>query len=818
MSRYCGPNSAIDQILAAANHWKNTSLLNDGSVFSDRQLWNLREMESLENNFINNLDEGQGTYWDKLRGQLEGTSPSVKQLSAEMNWLMLLCPSNIQPDSKRQAIRDTWDWSGEQLPDSALSWLDDAVLVGVGSAGAGYNNHRWRELRYCINFCLAFKRLPPNRRAELLQDSWRFSEWLQEIPENDSRQFRHMLVFLLFPDSFERIFGGGDRANIVLAFTDIDRASLNRLASLEIDRKLWEIRASQEREYGTQDLDFYLPPLRSRWEQPDFATVTSGLTRENVLRALADIDQGNIPDRSNSTTYDLINKARRYPPKLVLSLAVKHASGEEYDRDDFTGGEQSPAFKLLRKLGFEIIEKKIVRELLEKFLAQANAAQSLVTRDYPKRYRQLDVKISFGAGVLARIPWISFLGPSQSTSNGIYPVILFYKEQGVLVLAYGVSETEKPGKAWTGLDSPQTVKEYFQSHLNRLPERYGESFVAKVFSINEENAIDFESLTFTLDEMIDSYRGLFVEFSEPPPDNPEPSMEATYSIRNALKDLFIPESVFGEMIARLRRKKAIVLQGPPGVGKTFVAKRVAYALMAQKASSRVGMIQFHQAYSYEDFIQGYRPSGTGFHLKNGTFYEFCRRAENDSENDYVFIIDEINRANLSKVLGEVMMLIEADKRGLEWAIPLTYAQSSDDCFHVPENVYLIGLMNTADRSLAMVDYALRRRFAFIDIKPAFEAPEFSDYLRELGVDSEIVARLIRDIGSLNHEIRQDKTNLGEGFCIGHSFFCPGSTYAGSLNLDWYREVIRSEILPLLKEYWFDDPSKLENWERQLLGD
>jgi 5-methylcytosine-specific restriction protein B len=234
-----------------------------------------------------------------------------------------------------------------------------------------------------------------------------------------------MLVFLLFPDSFERIFGGGDRANIVLAFTDIDRASLNRLTSLEIDRKLWEIRASQEREYRTQDLDFYLPPLRSRWEQPDFATVTSGLTRENVLRALADIDQGNIPDRSNSTTYDLINKARRYPPKLVLSLAVKHASGEEYDRDDFTGGEQSPAFKLLRKLGFEIIEKKIVRELLEKFLAQANAAQSLVTRDYPKRYRQLDVKISFGAGVLARIPWISFLGPSQSTSNGIYPVILF---------------------------------------------------------------------------------------------------------------------------------------------------------------------------------------------------------------------------------------------------------------------------------------------------------------------------------------------------------------------------------------------------------
>jgi 5-methylcytosine-specific restriction protein B len=141
MSHYCGPN------YAAADHLKNTSLLNDGSVFSDRQLWTLHGMEALETHFINNLDEGKEAYWEKLREQLEGTSPSVKQLSSEMNWLMLLRPSNIQPDSKRQAIRDTWDWSGEPIPDSALPWLNDTVLEGVGSADAGYNNHRWRELR-----------------------------------------------------------------------------------------------------------------------------------------------------------------------------------------------------------------------------------------------------------------------------------------------------------------------------------------------------------------------------------------------------------------------------------------------------------------------------------------------------------------------------------------------------------------------------------------------------------------------------------------------------------------------------------------------
>ncbi len=818
MSRYCGPNSGVDKILAAAERWKSVALLNDGSVFSDRQLWTLDGMESLETHFINNPNESDATYWEKLRLQLEATSPSVKQLAAEMNWLMLLCPSNIQPHSKRQTIRDTWEWSGEQLPDSALPWLEDSVLAGVGSAGAGYNNHRWRELRYCINFCLAFKQLSHDRRAELLRDGWQFGEWLQALPENDSRQLRHMLVFLLFPESFERIFGGGDRASIVLAFGGVDRATLSGMTSLSIDRKLNEIRGRLEQEVGTKDLDFYLPPLRSRWGQPDFGTVTKEVKRQHVLQALADIDQGNIPDRSNSTTYDLLHNARRYPPKLVLSLAVKHASGKEYDRDDFTGGEQSPAFKLLRDLGFEIVEKKLVRELVEKFLAQGKAAQSQATTGYPTQYRQLDLKLSFGFGMFARVPWISFLGPGQETSNGIYPVILFYKEEGLLVLAYGVSEAATPDKEWTGLESPQTVKEYFETRLNTRPEKYGKSFVAKVFEVNEDGTIDFDSMTFALDEMIDRYSRMFNEVREPPPGDSDPPEEPGYSIQDALKDLFIPETVFEEMIARLRRKKALVLQGPPGVGKTFVAKRIAYALMASKAPARVGMVQFHQAYSYEDFIQGYRPSGTGFHLKNGVFYEFCNRAENNPDRDYVFIIDEINRANLSKVLGEVMMLIEADKRGPDWGIPLAYAQSQDDRFHVPENVYLIGLMNTADRSLAMVDYALRRRFAFMDIRPGFETAEFSEFLRRRGVTEGTITRIIQDVSTLNHDIRRDKTNLGEGFCIGHSFFCPDSTQAGPLAVEWYREVIRSEILPLLREYWFDDPSKLEDWEGRLLGD
>jgi 5-methylcytosine-specific restriction protein B len=533
MSRYCGPDSGVDKILSAAELWKSVALLGDGSMFSDHALWTLEGMESLETHFIKNPQDGQGTYWEKLRLQLEVTSSAVQQLAAEMNWLMLLCPSNIQAGSKRNTIKDAWEWSGENLPSTALPWLEDAILRGVGSAGVGFNNHRWRELRYCINFSLAFKRLSHDDRAELLRDCWKFGEWLEAIPENDSRQFRHMLVFLLFPDYFERIFGGDDRESLLLAFGGVTRARYRNMTSLDIDRTLLRIRCDLQEEYKTEDLDFYYPPLRSRWKQSDFETVTKGLTRKHVLLALAEIDQGNNPDRSNSTFYDLVYEARRYPPKLVLSLAVKHASGEEYDREDFSGGEQSPAFRLLRGLGFEIVEKKLVHDLVARFLVQAKEGQSQATSGYPTHYRQLALKLSFGFGEFAHVPWISFLGLGQETSNGIYPVILFYKEEGLVVLAYGISETNVPDKQWTGLDQPQTIRELFETRFNKRPRKYGKSYVSKVFELSDDGTIDFDSITYALDGMIDHYHQMLYGVADESSFREESPEEAEFSIQDA---------------------------------------------------------------------------------------------------------------------------------------------------------------------------------------------------------------------------------------------------------------------------------------------
>ena len=276
-----------------------------------------------------------------------------------------------------------------------------------------------------------------------------------------------------------------------------------------------------------------------------------------------------------------------------------------------------------------------------------------------------------------------------------------------------------------------------------------------------------------------------------------------YTPEDFLSEVFMSKEKYEVLTHLLRSKKNVILQGAPGVGKTYAAKRLCYSMMGVKDANRVMMIQFHQSYSYEDFIEGYRPDGAGFKLKKGPFYNFCREAEKDDENDYFFIIDEINRGNLSKIFGELFMLIENDKRGVP--LQLLY---SDEKFSVPKNVHIIGMMNTADRSLAMMDYALRRRFAFFDFAPAFDTDGFRDYLKNK--NNVKFNNLIAVVEKLNRAIEEDAT-LGKGFRIGHSYFCTES----EIDDMWLESVITYEIIPLLNEYWFDEPSKVRDWERTL---
>jgi 5-methylcytosine-specific restriction protein B len=249
------------------------------------------------------------------------------------------------------------------------------------------------------------------------------------------------------------------------------------------------------------------------------------------------------------------------------------------------------------------------------------------------------------------------------------------------------------------------------------------------------------------------------------------------------------------------------------VGKTFIARRLAYAMMGQQDARRVAMVQFHPSYGYEDFVQGFRPNRTGLERRNGVLYQFAKLAQQDPARKWFFVIDEINRGNLAKIFGELLLLIESDKRGPSHAIPLTYSDRADETFYLPQNLYFIGTMNTADRSLAMVDYALRRRFAFAPMEPALDTPDFAKWLRDRNAAEPLIGRICSKIGRLN-EIIMDERDLGPGFRIGHSYFCP--TDGHSPDDAWYREVIHGEIRPLLEEY-FDSRQKVKDLVADLLA-
>ncbi len=308
-------------------------------------------------------------------------------------------------------------------------------------------------------------------------------------------------------------------------------------------------------------------------------------------------------------------------------------------------------------------------------------------------------------------------------------------------------------------------------------------------------------ITYSRKELINMLNEYFDD------DPPLPPSYDAYSKDTFLEEVFMDEASYSDLVEELLFKKNIILQGAPGVGKTFIAKRLAYSIIGVKNPERVQMIQFHQSYSYEDFVTGYIPTEEGgFKLHKGPFYRFCKKAEEDEDNKYFFIIDEINRGNLSKIFGELFMLIEDDKRDVK--LQLTYGS---ELFSVPGNIYIIGMMNTADRSLALVDYALRRRFAFFEIDPAFENQSFKDYVSSL--QSPALNNLLSKVQELNDVIKGDP-GLGKGYCIGHSYFSKFGK-PDDVTADKLRRIVRLELIPLLEQYWTEEPDTAREWADKL---
>jgi 5-methylcytosine-specific restriction protein B len=691
------------------------------------------------------LDEGEGNFDVKLKRQLGPASAAAKRTWAEMAWVYSLFPIKMTAHKKRSQVATYWRWSGSELPEKHES-LSDSVLAGLGSGGMAYNTHKWREFRLFVTMMADWFELGLSERESLLTDPWEFSRWLDDRQFVTGRMFRHVVLYLLFPDSFEPIASASHKQQIVKALHHSE-AAVEDLDLIELDRAVLHVRRMLEEEYPDAEVNFYRSPINERWQQdPDHTTTKPEVPDETLLTAdvAATWFGKKFPDSGRVWWLSTGTGGRTWPDLLKEGIALLN-HGDLGDLAEYRSHD-------------------VMREELVKLGLGRNPKHRSLALWQFSRVMQVNDLIIAQYGGLHIVGW-GFVRADYT---------------------YDADRPEYPHSRaveWHACNPPiiaphRSIAKALTDFTPYMP------FVHQVFS------------------RIDQGGG-----------GPRPQPDPTYTIDTALEGVFVSRDQFHRILESIRLRRNLILQGPPGTGKTFIARRIAWCLIGQKKPDQVEQVQFHQSYSYEDFVQGYRPTASGgFSLKNGVFFEFCQRAKEKPDEIFVFIIDEINRGNLSRIFGELLMLMESDKRGSEYALKLTYS-SDDERFFVPPNVYILGMMNTADRSLALVDYALRRRFAFEELIPAFGTDSFRDYLQEIGLDQSLIDTIDERMEVLNEQIRDDN-ELGRGFQIGHSFFVPGDD--DELSDDWYKNVVRTQIQPLLQEYWFDAPERVEGAVNRLL--
>lgn len=304
---------------------------------------------------------------------------------------------------------------------------------------------------------------------------------------------------------------------------------------------------------------------------------------------------------------------------------------------------------------------------------------------------------------------------------------------------------------------------------------------------------------------------------QPPPPQVRETASLSYSIDNILTEgCFLQREKLETILQRLRDKKNLILQGPPGTGKTWLAKKLAFAAIGERDEDKIRPVQFHPNLSYEDFVRGWRPSGNGkLDLLDGPFLQMINTAKDDPESEYAIIIEEINRGNPAQIFGEMLTLLESDKRNEDEALELSYRKREGERVYIPKNLYVIGTMNVADRSIAMVDFALRRRFAFVDLEPIFGST-WRDWVHsQCKINEEFLSQVEARMNTLNEQIAED-SNLGAQFQIGHSYVTPPPGHTISDSNEWFKQVVETEIGPLLDEYWFDTPDTVQEAKKKLL--
>lgn len=680
MSRY-NPNRDTVAIFNAAQRWIRTCLIEGGSLFGDRPLWQPATIDELVREFTDKPDEGESNFFEKLEGQMAPASADAKCLMAEMLWALILFQSGTGPATKREHVIRVWGWSGRPI-DSSHEVLSDASLIGIGNPGAAYNTMRWRELNYLIGLAKDLHSRSRDERAAILSNRERFEEWIETAPMEGYRQFRHIFRYLAFPDFNERITQNRDRKVILEKLAGMDRAALKGMSDRQQDDALFKLRERLAVELGTKDFDFYDTPLRERWRTMDKVQKRSKAQDEiaeddGEYEKGYDEDEGMTPEMPDASM-----------PPLNQILFGPPGTGKTYHLQ-----------KLLRSTYTE-------------------AATSVDPDDW--RTSQI-------ASRIAELTWWETLGAALYELGGSATVPQLSKHPFIVAVA------SKKGRS-KGVN--QTLWGTLQHHA-----------LEESKTVN----ITLKLAPFIFDKSVDSVWQLAGPWKE-----------------------FLADVV--EIVDEIRK-------GPKATDEPV---------------RRYEFVTFHQSFSYEDFMEGLTPvldDETGnlrYDVRKGVFLRLCDRARADPTNKYAMIIDEINRANVSKVLGELITLIEIDKRaGADSEISLTLPYSGER-FSVPSNIDFIGTMNTADRSLTGLDIALRRRFSFVEMPPN---PGLLSEVSVEGVDIKLMLERINE----RIEVLLDRDHQ-----LGHAYFLP---LKGDSSIEKLSFIFRNQIVPLLQEYFFED------WQR-----
>lgn len=735
-------------VFEAASAWAKRCLVEDGSMFADGELWTGDLLREVQHHFIGNIEAQGDGFVDKLARQMADASPDAKRLMAELLWVMMLFPSNVGAASKRNLVRTVWSWSGSDL-DTAQPRLGDDVLGGLGSGGVGFNNHRWREIRFMLDAMLDAKRRTREERADLLASSWAFAEWLDRIPDEGNRQLKLMLPHLLFPDTFDRIGSHSELGRVLVGLGHVDWPTFHRMGKTDRDRALLDLRQRLEEERGGP-IDFYDDDIRPRWQ----------------VERPADEPGVAMPSSSPPVPADTIE----------ISTAHRYwIAGATWDGEDLT-----PRFREegVWRNGWEDRFSDLVREMR---LGDRIAIKSSFVQRRDLRFDNRDVPVS---------------------TNRI-------KATGTIVANPGDGLMVEVD--WDPPASPRDW--YFYTFRQTLAEldpadESARLLIAFLFHGAAQDYAWWLARPYYAARYAGREPGDFPVVADARDDDAADDLGPAYDAASIIDDgCFLPIVELERMLAILRAKRNVVLQGPPGTGKTWLARRLAQAMVGtsgKHAQDRVRVVQFHPSLSYEDFVRGWRPTSEGrLELVDGAFMRAVEAARSDPD-PFVLVIEEMNRGNPAQILGEVLTLIEATKRRPDEALELAYVRYAGERVHVPDNLHIIGTMNLADRSLALVDMALRRRFAFIQLEPRLDEAWRVWAARRGGIDDDVLDLVETRLRALNDEITGDRA-LGEQFRVGHSFVTPDGPVGDARA--WFRKIVETEIGPLLDEYWFDDDGR-----------